>query len=113
MAVALTVLALAFDGRRLEDDAWIGAMVMVVVFFGTFLPFAIGLAMTGLDFMTALSGSATAITNVGPGLGDIIGPTGNFASLSGVAKWQLCAEMVMGRLEVLTFLVVCLPSFWD
>ena len=107
------VVARTFDGRRLEDDAWIGAMVMVVVFFGTFLAFAIGLAMTGLDFMTALSGSATAITNVGPGLGDIIGPTGNFASLSGVAKWQLCAEMVMGRLEVLTFLVVCLPSFWD
>ena len=69
--------------------------------------------MTGLDFMTALSGSATAITNVGPGLGDIIGPAGNFSTLPDTAKWLLSAEMVLGRLEVLTFLVVCLPSFWD
>ncbi len=86
---------------------------MVVVFLATFLLFALGLAMTGLDFMTALSGSATAITNVGPGLGDIIGPAGNFSSLPDAAKWLLSAEMVLGRLEVLTFLVVCLPSFWD
>ena len=107
------VVARTFDGRRMEEDAWIGVLVMVVVFLATFLLFAIGLAMTGLDFMTALSGSATAITNVGPGLGDIIGPAGNFSTLPDTAKWLLSAEMVLGRLEVLTFLVVCLPSFWD
>jgi len=107
------VVARTFDGRRLEEDAWIGVLVMVVVFLATFLLFALGLAMTGLDFITALSGSATAITNVGPGLGDIIGPAGNFSTLPDTAKWLLSAEMVLGRLEVLTFLVVCLPSFWD
>jgi trk/ktr system potassium uptake protein len=107
------VVSRTFDGRRMEEDAWIGVLVMVVVFFVTFIMFAIALSLTGLDFVTALSGSATAITNVGPGLGEIIGPAGNFASLPDAAKWLLSLEMILGRLEVLTFLVLLLPSFWD
>ena len=102
-----------FDGRHMAEDAWSGVLVMVVVFFATFGAFAVALGFAGLDPLTALSGSATAIANVGPGLGDIIGPSGNFASLPDTAKWLLSVEMVAGRLEVLSFLVVLLPEFWD
>ncbi|WP_339749561.1 TrkH family potassium uptake protein [uncultured Maricaulis sp.] len=107
------VVSRTFDGRRLAEDAWIGVLVMVVVYFATFVIFATALGFAGLDLTTALSGSATAIANVGPGLGDIIGPSGNFASLPAVAKWLLAVEMILGRLEVLSFLVVIMPGFWD
>jgi len=52
------------------------------------------------------------MANVGPGLGDIIGPAGNFAPLPGAAKWLLAFAMLLGRLEVFTVLVFFLPSFW-
>jgi trk system potassium uptake protein TrkH len=70
------------------------------------------LGMTGLDFVTAISGSATAISNVGPGLGDVIGPAGNFSTLPDTAKWLLSAGMLLGRLELFTVLVLFLPRFW-
>ena len=73
---------------------------------------ALALAMTGLDFTTALSGAGTAISNVGPGLGDIIGPSGNFEPLNETAKWILSFAMLLGRLELFTVLVLFLPRFW-
>ena len=68
--------------------------------------------LTGLDFLTAASGAASAIANVGPGLGPIIGPAGTFAPLSDAAKWILAAGMLLGRLELLTVLVLLAPAFW-
>ena len=70
------------------------------------------LGLTGLDLETALTGAATSISNVGPGLGDTIGPAGNFDSLSIMAKWVLCGAMVIGRLELFTVLVMLAPGFW-
>ena len=66
----------------------------------------------GLDFITAISGAATAISNVGPGLGPIIGPSGTFTSLPDEAKWLLSFGMLLGRLELFTVLVMFAPSFW-
>lgn len=73
---------------------------------------ALGLALIGLDWVTALTGAATAVCNVGPGLGPIIGPAGNFASLPDSAKWLLSLGMLLGRLEIITILVVLSPAFW-
>ena len=70
------------------------------------------LAATGLDFMTAISGAATAISNVGPGLGPMIGPGGTFAELPDTSKWLLSAGMLLGRLEIFTVLVILTPAFW-
>ncbi|MBB4265255.1 TrkH family potassium uptake protein [Roseospira visakhapatnamensis] len=70
------------------------------------------LGMTGLDHVTAISGAATAISNVGPGLGDVIGPAGNFSTLPDTAKWLLSAGMLLGRLELFTVLVLLMPRFW-
>ena len=68
--------------------------------------------MTGLDLVTSMSAAATALANVGPGLGPIIGPAGNFQSLPDAAKWILDVAMVLGRLEFETLLVLLLPAFW-
>ncbi|MQX36550.1 potassium transporter TrkH [Roseospira navarrensis] len=76
----------------------------------TFLAMLLG--MTGLDYVTAVSGAATAISNVGPGLGDVIGPAGNFSTLPDSAKWLLSAGMLLGRLELFTVLVLFVPRFW-
>jgi trk system potassium uptake protein TrkH len=70
------------------------------------------LASLELDFITALSGALTSLTNVGPGLGEIIGPAGNFSSLPDAAKWILSVGMLMGRLEILSVVIVLSPAFW-
>ena len=70
------------------------------------------LSLSGLDPLTSLSGAATAVANVGPGLGKIIGPAGNFSSLPDSAKWILSIGMLLGRLEVITVLVLLTPTFW-
>ena len=84
-------------------------MFLYVISFGVI---CVALIMTGLDTTTALSGAGSAISNVGPGLGTIIGPAGNYAPLPDTAKWVLSAGMLLGRLELFTILVLFLPRFW-
>ena len=72
----------------------------------------LGLSFTGLDLVTALTGAMTALANVGPGLGEVIGPAGNFVPLTDTAKWMLTAGMLLGRLEILAVLVLFTPAFW-
>ena len=68
--------------------------------------------LTGLDFITAVSGAASAISNVGPGLGGTIGPNGNYNSIPDISKWILSFGMLLGRLELFAVLVLFFPSFW-
>ena len=65
-----------------------------------------------LDFITSISGAASSISNVGPGLGDMIGPNGNYKDLPNVSKWILSVAMLLGRLELFAVLVLFFPSFW-
>ena len=82
------------------------------MYFFTFAIFALALSLTGLDFLTALSGSAAALANAGPGMGEIIGPFGSYRPLPDAAKWILAAEMLLGRLELFTVAVLFSRSFW-
>lgn len=70
------------------------------------------LSISGLDFVTAVSGAATSISNVGPGLGGMIGPSGNFSLLPDFSKWVLTVGMILGRLELFAIIVLFIPSFW-
>ena len=70
------------------------------------------LSVSGLDFITSISGAATAISNVGPGLGGMIGPNGNFSLLPDFSKWVLSIGMILGRLELFAIIVLFIPSFW-
>ena len=69
------------------------------------------LSITGLDFLTSISGAASAISNVGPGMGELIGPDGNYKSIPDISKWILSLGMLLGRLELFAVLVLFFPSF--
>jgi trk system potassium uptake protein TrkH len=84
----------------------------LMIFGATFAVITLGLGLTGLDLVTAMSGAGTAMANVGPGLGPIIGPAGNFEPIPDLAKWLLIAGMLIGRLEVFTVIVLFSPAFW-
>jgi trk system potassium uptake protein len=101
-----------YDGKALSGDVVEGVMAFVALYFATVAVVAIGCAGFGLDWLTSISGSITAVGNVGPGLGPDIGPVGNFAGLPDGAKWLLAFGMLAGRLELFTVLVVLTPSFW-
>ena len=101
-----------YNNRPIPEAVAASVMGFFFLFIVSFAILAALLGLIGLDPVTALSGAATAIANVGPGLGDIIGPAGTFAPLPDEAKWLLSAGMLLGRLELFTVLVLLIPSFW-
>jgi trk system potassium uptake protein TrkH len=106
------IAPIRFGTRTISDEQVASVGSFIFLFFLFFAIFAFILSLLGLDAETALSGAATAIANVGPGIGPVIGPAGNFAPLPDLAKLTLCAAMIMGRLEILGVLVLFLPSFY-
>ena len=95
------------------DDKFISSIIsFIYMYLVIFFVITVLLSLSGLDFITAISGAATSISNVGPGLGSIIGPNGNFSSLPDPSKWILAVGMILGRLELFAILVLFLPSFW-
>ena len=101
-----------YNGRPLSQDVISAVTTFFFLYIGAFAVTAILLEMLGLDTISAISGAATAICNVGPALGETIGPAGNFASLPDSAKWVLSVAMLIGRLELFAVLVLILPAFW-
>ena len=101
-----------YNRRPIPESVAMAVMSFFFVFVLVFAILALLLGMLGLDFLTSVSGAAAAIANVGPGLGEIIGPSGHFASLPDAAKWVLAAGMLLGRLELFTVLVLFSPAFW-
>lgn len=100
-------------GDRVLDDEVIGSVVaFFTVFFLCYFVLTVLLMAFGLDFLTSASGAATALANVGPGLGEIIGPTSNFSPLPDGTKWLLSFGMLLGRLELFTVLILFIPRFW-
>jgi trk system potassium uptake protein TrkH len=101
-----------YNKRPVNDDIIRSVVAFAITFFATIIIIAGSLSAVGLDPTTSISGAITAVANVGPGMGDVIGPTGNFSVLPSVAKWILSFGMLMGRLEILTILVLFYPAFW-
>ena len=101
-----------YNGRPLTEDVFLSVLSFFFIYFTVFATVAVGLSLYQLDAVTALSAAGSAVANVGPGLGDIVGPAGNYEPLPGGAKWLLSVAMLLGRLELLTVLVLFVPSFW-
>lgn len=101
-----------YNGRAVSDEIISSMIAYTFIFLLSLLVITVLLASLQLDFVTSLSGALTALTNVGPGLGDIIGPAGNFGPLPDAAKWILSVGMLMGRLEILSVVIVLSPGFW-
>lgn len=106
------IFAPRFGDLRVTEDVLSSVMAFFVIFIVSLGVLAVALGLTGLDFVTALSGAATSIGNIGPGLGPIIGPAGNFEPLNDAAKWLLTAGMIVGRLEALAVYVLFTVAFW-
>jgi trk system potassium uptake protein TrkH len=106
------IFVVRYDKRRVDDDVLNSVMSFFMFFVLTLGLLAVALSLTGLDFITSLSGAATALANVGPGLGDQIGPAGNFSGLNDTAKWLLSLGMLLGRLELLAVYAMLTISFW-
>jgi len=106
------VFPMTYNGRSVSEEIVTSVIAFSFVFAGTVAVIAAALSLTGLDLTTSLSGAATAIANVGPGLGDVIGPMGNFGPLPDTSKCILILAMLMGRLEILTVMIVFTAAFW-
>jgi trk system potassium uptake protein TrkH len=101
-----------YNGRSIDESVAASVMGFFYLYALTVCVLGVALAALGLDFITAISGAASAVSNVGPGLGPIIGPAGTYATLPDAAKWLLALGMLLGRLELYTVLVLVLPRFW-
>ncbi len=106
------VFVMRYNGKILKDEVSAAVMNFLFLFAVIFVITSIALSMTGLDLITSVSAAGTALANVGPGLGNIIGPVGNFETLPAASKWILTFAMLVGRLELLTILVLFIPRFW-
>jgi trk system potassium uptake protein TrkH len=101
-----------YNNRRVSDELLGSISAFSFFYLITIAALALALAALGLDLVTSLSAAATAVASVGPGLGDVIGPAGNFSPLPAAAKWLLSGGMLLGRLEIMTVLVLLTPAFW-
>ena len=107
-----SVFILKYNNQKITDNYMDSIIVFIFVFLFIFILIAMLLSITGLDFLSVISGAATSISNVGPGLGDVIGPNGNFKSIPEISKWILSFGMLLGRLELFAVLILFFPSFW-
>jgi len=106
------VFTIKYNNEKISNTFIYSIITFIFIYFFIFFILATLLSLNGLDFITAISGSASAISNVGPGLGEIIGPNGNFSILPNFSKLSLSFGMLLGRLELFAVLVLFFPSFW-
>ena len=106
------VFVIKYDQNPIDNKFIASIISFIYMYLVIFFSLTALLSLTGLDFITSISGAATSISNVGPGLGSIIGPNGNFSTLPDASKWILSFGMILGRLELFAILVLFLPSFW-
>ena len=107
-----SVIITKYNNQKISDNFINSVIIFIFTFLFIFLIIAMLLSLSGLDFLTSISGAASSISNVGPGLGDIIGPNGNYKDIPDSSKWILSAGMLLGRLELFAVLVLFFPSFW-
>ena len=101
-----------YGTRKIDGDISLSVLAFLALFVGALSVGIFALNLCGLDFLTAVSGAAAALCNIGPGLGETIGPAGNYQSLPDNAKWIMIFLMLLGRLELFALLVLLDPQFW-
>ncbi|SFX11506.1 TrkH family potassium uptake protein [Marinospirillum alkaliphilum] len=106
------VFSQRYNGKPVPDDVIRSMVAFAFFFFATIAALALALSFMGLDFITSFTAAVTAVANVGPGLGDTVGPAGNFSSLPDAGKWLMCLGMILGRLEIVTFMILFTRAFW-
>jgi len=107
------IFIIKYDNNNVNEKFMASIIAFIYLYIIIFFIITAMLTLSGLDFTTSISGAATSISNVGPGLGELIGPNGNFSQLPDFSKWVLSFGMILGRLELFAILVLFLPSFWQ
>ena len=107
-----SVIISKYNNQKISDEFINSVIIFIFTFLFIFLIIAMLLSISGLDFITSISGAASSISNVGPGLGEVIGPNGNYKNIPDISKWILSVGMLLGRLELFAVLVLFFPSFW-
>ena len=107
-----SVIITKYNNQKISDTFINSVLIFIFTFLFIFLMIAMLLSISGLDFITSISGAASSISNVGPGLGEMIGPNGNYKEIPNLSKWILAVGMLLGRLELFAVLVLFFPSFW-
>tara|TARA_B100001996_G_scaffold185281_1_gene141717 strand:- start:444 stop:1889 length:1446 start_codon:yes stop_codon:yes gene_type:complete len=107
------IFIIKYDNSNVNEKFMASIISFIYLYIVIFFIIAALLSLSGLDFTTSISGAATSISNVGPGLGELIGPNGNFSQIPSLSKWVLSLGMILGRLELFAILVLFLPSFWQ
>ncbi len=107
-----SIFMVKYNNQKISDNFINSVILFIFSYLFLFMILSILLSITGMDFLSAISGAATSISNVGPGLGEMIGPNGNFKDVSDISKWVLSFGMLLGRLELFAVLVLFVPSFW-
>ena len=107
------IFLIKYDNNSVDDKFMSSIISFIYLYIIIFFFITALLSLSGLDFVTSISGAATSISNVGPGLGTVIGPNGNFSQVPDISKWILSTGMILGRLELFAILVLFLPSFWQ
>ena len=106
------IFNIKYENNNVDEKFMASIISFIFLYILIFFIITTLLSVNGLNFVTAISAAATSISNVGPGLGNIIGPNGNFAQLNDISKWILSLAMILGRLELFAVLVLFIPSFW-
>jgi len=101
-----------YNKKPVPRDVPASVMSFLFLYAISFVVLSLLLSLTGLDFITSITGAISALSNSGIGLGDTIGPHTNFGGIPDTAKWILIFGMILGRLEIMTFFVMIVPQFW-
>lgn len=105
--VVLKIKKFVIDGQVVAS-----VMIFVTMFFATAGVLVLLLALSGVDATTSMAAVFGCITNVGPSFIKSLGPSGNYGAFSPFVKYVLAAAMLLGRLEILTILIVFTRNFW-
>lgn len=106
------VFCLKYDQSSYSSDVVLSVIMFVMVYFLSTAFLAVAVSLTGVDFMASLTGVIASIGNIGPGLGNVVGPCCTFQPLNDAAKWLMSFSMLLGRLEIFTLLILFTPNFW-
>ncbi len=105
------VFILRFNNSKVPQSVVTNILAFMMLYVVIFSIGSVIMTLMGIDFITAIGSVAATLGNIGPGIGDV-GPASNFSSIPDAGKYFLSLLMLIGRLELLTFLLILTPAFW-
>lgn len=106
------VYSVRYGSQTVEADTQRTVFLFFSAYLFLWVVGSMAMSVFGYDLLTSTSSVITALSNVGPGIGEVVGPSGNFSTMNEPALYVLSLMMLLGRLEVLTVLVLLMPTFW-